>query len=205
MLSLFLLLAEPALASETMTTAPTLLEPAYAASAPVEWNRYGPIASQWSGEVPGPMGGKQILSFGGSLSRTSVDSNDTMNFVLQAAFGYFLTDEHEVGGQLTTYISDSDDFEFTSRSLGAFYNYNIPYQPNLWFYGGAHAGISIYEVDVSGGGDYDETGFAFGPHGGARLWISASAAIFVEPRITFAFLDDTETIIEVLFGYSMTL
>ncbi|MCC7014385.1 MAG: outer membrane beta-barrel protein [Planctomycetes bacterium] len=207
MLSLFIHATELISRPESLALTEPRLVASEAVEAPVDWAAYGPLRSaalQGAG-VPTGIGGKQLLAFGGSISSVEVDGEDTMNLILQAAFGYFLDDTHEVGGQVLHYVSDSDSFEFTSRQIAPYYNYNYRQSPRLWYYGGAHAGIAIFEIDVKGGGDYDETGFAFGPHVGARYWLSPTTAVFAEPRITWSFLEDTETTLEVLFGFTTTL
>src|SRR5687767_676048 len=152
----------------------------------------------------GPTEGQNLLAFGGSISTTEIDSFDFTTITLQASFSHFLTDIHEVGGQLNqNYLSpdQGDDTVFTS--LTGFYNYNFPHNAGsrTRFYAGPHLGI----LKADAGGE-DDTNLAIGIHGGVRHWLTERSAVFAEPRFTLSEFDneDVETA-EVIFGYTMVI
>ncbi|MEO6711592.1 MAG: hypothetical protein ABI054_02205 [Planctomycetota bacterium] len=148
------------------------------------------------------MGGENLFSIGGSFGTTEIDNDDTTSINLQAAFGHFLTDVHEVGGQLNenyTSPDKGDDTIFTS--VTGFYNYNFRQNPRTWFYVGPHAGFLLADA-----GGEDDTALAIGVHGGVRHWLSENSAVFAEPRLTFSEFDgDDVRTAEVIFGYTVVL
>ncbi len=154
----------------------------------------------------GPTGGQQLFSIGGALSRQTIDfaggSVATNSFNAQAGVGYFITDVHEVGVQVNESFSDSNPGPKTvSTGLAPYYNYNFRNSPRTWFYVGVHAG-----AQVTDSGGKSETDFAYGVHAGVRHWLSQSAAIFAEPRVTRSkFNSDTLDTEEIIFGYSVVL
>ncbi len=150
-------------------------------------------------EVFGPTGGKQLIGFAGSLSKLSGDA-DVTSLDGQITVGYFLTDVHEVGGELDASIS-SGDTDSTQVTVAPYYNYNIRSTPRQWFYVGGAVGLAI----VKSGGD-TFTGYAIGPHCGMRYWITPRSAFFVEPSITFLKVSDFSfTDVAILFGLTITL
>jgi hypothetical protein len=152
--------------------------------------------------VFGPTGGENLINFGGSLGTTDVDGDETTTINLQAGFGHFLTDVHEVGAQLNESYSSPDGAPDTiSTGLSGYYNYNFRQNPRTWFYAGPHLGLLMIDAN-----DDDDTNLAIGIHGGIRHWLSESTAVFVEPRFTVSEFnnDDVETA-EVIFGYTVAL
>lgn len=161
--------------------------------------------------VYGPTGGQQLFSIGGSISQQTIDTNggdfETTSFNAQAGFGYFLTDVHEVGGTFGESYTKidvpggNDPDDSISTNLLGYYNYNWRTTPRTWLYGGAHLGLFI--ADQGGNND---TNFAIGIHGGVRHWLSESAAIFAEPRLTRSeFEGDSVLTNEIIFGYTVVL
>lgn len=146
----------------------------------------------------GPIGGDNLISVSGAISRYSIDSFDVTSISGQFGFGHFLTDIHEVGATLATiYSSPEKGDDSVNESLSGYYNYNFRNNPRTWFYAGGHLGLNYFDA-----GGSDDTNLALGIHGGVRQWLSPRTAFFVEPRITFA--SDID-ITEIVFGYTVAL
>ncbi len=156
----------------------------------------------------GPTGGENLFSIGGSLSSQTIDlggttgDSTTTTLNLQGSVGHFLTDVHEVGVQLfESYSSPDTGNDTIVTSLGGYYNYNFRQTPRTWFYAGAHLGL----LQIDSGGS-DDTNIAIGIHGGVRHWLSESAALYAEPRITRSEFNGGDVMTtEIVFGYSVVL
>jgi hypothetical protein len=143
----------------------------------------------------GPVSGESIITFGGSLSKLDPDSGgDITTSTNQAGFGYFLTDEHEVGGQLLLFRLEGSGFEAESSQFAPYYNFNYRQSSRTWFYFGPHLGVVRTETRGTNFKD-DDTSASFGVHGGIRQWLTPRTSYFFEPRYTtssdfdeFAFL-----------------
>ena len=193
MLGIILFAAALAATSES-SAAPAPKDAALDPKAPVNWEAFGLAPAQ---ERLGPTGGEQLFALAGSLS--SVEDTDLL--ILQATFGYFLDDALEVGGQITTFWFDADCDDSTLHLINPYVNYNLRQTPRLWYYAGLHAGLAF--IDVAG---TDETGFAIGPHAGARYWVSPRSAFFAEPRLTTAFYSgDSSTEVAIIFGFTVMI
>lgn len=173
----------------------------------------GPLAQTPTGSAYGPSEGESELTFGGSLgvTKTKIDfpgapSNTDTTLNGQVGYGRYLTDNHEVGGQVIFNITKPDQGS-DSGVLGIlpYYRYNFRQSDRTWFYGGVHAGLQQFK----GSGESD-TGLSCGIHGGMKSWLTPQVSFFVEPRLTFSDLSigpvDLElTEFRTLLGFSYSL
>ena len=89
---------------------------------------------------------------------------------LMGAFGYLLTDGHEVGGELTYMKEEQGNASIDSTLFGVFYNYNFKAGTNLNPYVGAQVG------SISGSGSGGDTSFSqpysayYGVQGGIKIY-----------------------------------
>ena len=128
----------------------------------------------------GSQKGDSLLSAAFSLSSSSPDGGeDITTVVTQLGAGFFLTQEHEVGGQILYASSDSGAFDSEIISIAPYYNYNWRQSSRTWFYAGPHLGVQIIDTGFD-----DSTELSFGVHGGLRQWLTPSTSVFVEPRFT---------------------
>jgi hypothetical protein len=148
-----------------------------------------------------------IVNASGTLTFLENDDADTSAVAAQLGAGYFLTNEHELGAQLLTTWTDTDDgAEATSYFFGPYYNYNFHVHPRTTLYAGPHFGIGHLSFEA-GSVDDSDTVLAFGLHAGLRQWLTEDVAFNVEPRWTHADFDndlggDTDSI-DILFGFSV--
>lgn len=150
----------------------------------------------------GPVTGESLITFGGSLSSIDPDQGSSARTTTgQAGFGYFISEEHEVGGQVLLIDSDGSGFEAQNYSIAPYYNYNYRQSSRTWFYGGPHMGL-VYSSTKAGNFSDDDTSFSFGVHGGLRQWITPRTSYFLEPRFTTSSEFDDFTF---LFGLNFTL
>jgi len=150
----------------------------------------------------GPVDGESLLAVGGSYSRINPDVGQTSNLVtVQTAFGYFLTKEHEVGGQILVGRADSGNTEAESTAVLPYYNYNYRQSSRTWYYVGPHLGV-INTVAKSGAFKSDDTNVSIGVHGGIRQWLTPNSALYLEPRLTF---NSDVSDFTLLFGVNFTL
>ena len=132
---------------------------------------------------PEPQQGPQTARYGTSKGESLISFSQQIVFaestsvITQAGYGVFLTDEHEVGGQLDIFDVEG----FSIYNIGGYYNYNHRMSPRLWVYGGPHLGVSRIEAPAPIG---DDTGISFGAHVGARFWLSPRTAAFIEQSYT---------------------
>jgi hypothetical protein len=137
----------------------------------------------------GTQEGEGILSFASQITKT-----DHTSVVASGGYGIFLTDVHEVGGQLTLFDSSG----FSLKILSAYYNYNHRFSARTWGYAGPHLGLSMVEIS----GASDENGISFGAHAGARQWVTPRTSLFVEQRFTSISGSDNE--ISLLIGFNVS-
>jgi len=144
------------------------------------------------GDFYGPAEGESELTFGGSLGKTSIDfdgggSSDVTTVDGQLGYGRYLTDEHEVGGQVIMSLAQPDVGD-DSGTIGLlpYYRYNIRNGDRSQYYVGGHTGL------VSFRGADTETAFSYGIHGGFKSWLTQQLSFFVEPRLTFTSFDGFE-------------
>ena len=150
----------------------------------------------------GPVSGESLITFGGSLSRIDIDGgSDTTTVVNQAGFGYFIADQHEVGGQILLFSTDGDGFESNTYQLAPYYNFNIRQSSRTWFYFGPHLGF-VYTEFKSGAVSDDDFNLSIGIHGGLRQWLTPRTSYFFEPRYTTSSDFDDFTL---LFGLNFSL
>jgi hypothetical protein len=178
---------------ESPRPAPAAAEPA---AAPVVASAPAPQTDKY-----GPGTGESIVSLATQLSSTRVAGSTVSDVILSGGGGYFLTDEHEVGGQLlVAYIKPSGTGSATLESILPYYNYNYRQNSRLWYYGGPHMGLQ----HVAGGGESSNS-FAIGMHAGGRYWLSPSTAVYAEPRYTYSRqLGHSANEITLLLGLSVT-
>jgi hypothetical protein len=159
-----------------------------AAVAPTENIHYGAIK------------GESVLSFGASLSEVEADTSgfeDSDSESLQAGIGYFLTNEHEFGGQFLYDSSKSLDSRLTNRGLYPYYNYNFKLSERTWLHIGPHFGIA----EMKGAGS-KESDFSYGAQAGIRQWVTPRVAVFFERRNTYS--EENEHFF-FLFGVNISL
>ncbi len=168
---------------------PSIEFPSAAAASPKQ-ERYGP------GE------GESLVTAAGQISNTDIGGDSTRTFLALVGGGYFLTPEHEVGGQISFATSDPENgSSVTAVFVAPYYNYNWRQSSRTWYYAGPHAGFAKVES-----GSFDDSSFALGVHAGLRHWLSPTTSVFVEPRYTWYEIDsETVNDLTALFGISVTL
>jgi len=180
---------EAALATEPATSPAT--SPALATATATE-----PQADKY-----GPGTGESLVSLGLQLSSSKAGGSTSKSIAAQIGGGYFLTEEHEVGGHiLWNYINPDEGSSAAIFFLAPYYNYNYRANPRLWYYGGPHLGLS----HVAAGGSSSNS-LAAGLHAGARYWLSPTTSVYVEPRYTHyrQFGSNTDDL-TLLIGLSVT-
>ena len=168
-----------------------------------------PVAAEPSApaEEFGPHDHQLLLNAAGTLSFVENDNADTNSISAQLGLGYFLTREHEIGGQMLSTWSDMDGgVESTQLFIGPYYTYTHYIDTRSTIYGGPHLGLTYISFDAPGFDD-SETVFAYGLHVGYRHWITPAVSFNVEPRWTHSDFDDdlggdTDQY-DILFGFSV--
>lgn len=169
---------------------------------------YQPVAQ--TGDIYGPAEGESELTFGGSFGTVSTEvagsSTDTTGFDGQVGYGQYLSNEHEVGGQLIFNLQSPDEGDDTgSISVLPYYRYNFRGADRIQYYLGVHGGLS--QIDAAGDSD---TGFSYGIHGGLKSWLTPQVSFFVEPRLTFSSIEISGVDIDIdefrtLLGFTYSL
>jgi len=194
-----------------------------------------PARAPQAGDLYGPAAGQSEFTFGGSVGEgTSTlnlaeatggliqDSETTItSYDAQIGLGYYLTDNHEVGGQAVINLIEQET-SFEIPGIGTFggdqktgdygfypyYRYNFRPNNRMQYYVGAHAGIQQVETPFD-----SSAAFSYGAHVGFKSWLTPSLSFFVEPRLTLTNVtldlqgDEVEqdiTDIRTLFGLTFT-
>jgi len=137
----------------------------------------------------GPSQGESELTFGGSIGNLTIDPDAGDDISIntldgQLGYGRYLTDQHEVGGQVILSLQSPDEGDDSGTvGLLPYYRYNIRSGDRGQYYVGGHTGIVQFQ------GEDSETSFSYGIHGGFKSWLTTELSFFVEPRLTFTSFD----------------
>jgi hypothetical protein len=123
--------------------------------------------------------GETIVTAAMQISSSNTQGSATQSVAGQFGGGYFLTDEHEVGGQLLIDYIAPPGPNAVLVFLAPYYNYNYYVNPRLSVYGGPHMGYARF----SAAGD-DTNSFQYGAQAGARYWLEPKTAAYAEWRFT---------------------
>lgn len=139
-------------------------------------------------------------------SSPSGQADETESFSGRGSLSWFLQREHEIGFELApSFIRNELGGDSIDVYGGAFYNYNWWTSPQTTLYAGPQ--IGLLRTDPSGGDS--DTAFSWGVHAGMRFWIDPRVSFDIEPRVSFASLDDSlggdENVFDLLFGISVKL
>jgi hypothetical protein len=136
----------------------------------------------------------------------SGNADETEIFTGRGALSWFLQREHEIGFELApSFIRNELGGDSLDVYSGVFYSYNWWTSPQTTLYAGPQ--IGLLHSDPSGSDS--DTAFSWGVHAGVRFWIDPAVSFDIEPRVSFAALDDSlggdENIFDLLFGLSVKL
>jgi len=170
-------LAPEAPAPETAATEPPPVEmaepPELVAARPEQATNGGGDSEYGAGA------GDKIVMGAIQMSSANTDGGSTENFSGMLGGGYFLTDQHEVGGQLlVTYFAPPGP-NSVAFFLAPYYNFNYQLNPRLSIYGGPHLGYARFEA-----GNASDDSVQFGVQAGGRYWLERNTAAFAEWRYT---------------------
>ena len=165
---------EAATAPETAATEPPPVEmaepPELVAAKPEQ-------ATNGGGGEYGTSAGEKIVMGAMQMSSANTDGGSTQNVSGLLGAGYFLADQHEVGGELQiTYFAPPGP-NSVAFFLAPYYNFNFRVNPQLTIYGGPHLGYARFEA----GNDSDDS-VLFGLQAGGRYWLDRNTAAFAEWR-----------------------
>jgi len=165
---------EAATAPETAATEPPPVEmaepPLLVAARPEQ-------ATNGGGGEYGTSAGEKIVMGAMQMSSANTDGGSTQNVSGLLGAGYFLADQHEVGGELQiTYFAPPGP-NSVAFFLAPYYNFNFRVNPQLTIYGGPHLGYARFEA----GNDSDDS-VLFGLQAGGRYWLDRNTAAFAEWR-----------------------
>jgi len=168
---------EAATAPETAATEPPpveMAEPPELVAAKPEQATNGGGDSEY-----GASAGEKIVMGAMQMSSANTDGGSTQNVSGMLGAGYFLTDQHEVGGQLlVTYFAPPGP-NSVAFFLAPYYNFNYQVNPRLSIYGGPHLGYARFEA-----GNQSDDSVQFGVQAGGRYWLERNTAAFAEWRYT---------------------
>ena len=123
--------------------------------------------------------GEKLVMGAMQMSSANTDGGSTENTSGMLGFGYFLTEQHEVGGQLlVTYFAPPGP-NSVAFFLAPYYNFNFRVNPQLTIYGGPHLGYARFEA-----GNQSDDSVQIGVQAGGRYWLDRNTAAFAEWRYT---------------------
>ena len=144
--------------------------------------------------------GETIVTAAMQISSSNTQGSATQSFAGQLGAGYFLTDQHEVGGQLIMNYIAPPGPNSVIVFVSPYYNFNYYLNPNTSVYGGPHLGYARF----SSGGD-DTNSFQYGAQAGARYWIQPKTAAYAEWRFThYKAFDEGTNDFSLLLGFAVT-
>ncbi len=138
-----------------------------------------PAQAGATGANMGPGKGDSIVTAALQISNSRSSGDTTNSIAGSLGGGYFLEDQHEVGGQLLVNYIAPPGPNAVIFFLAPYYNYNYRLNPRLTVYGGPHFGYARFES----GGTTDNS-FQFGAQAGGRYWLQSNTAAYAEWRYT---------------------
>ena len=133
----------------------------------------------------GALKGESLVSAAGTVSESRLDVSgaptiETTTITTRVGYGYFITENHEIGTNLAYRYEDTNvpSSDFWQLDLTAVYNYNWRASPRTWYYAGIDLGVRWIDDEIA---DSDFSDFLYGVHVGLRNWLSPRIAFFAEP------------------------
>jgi len=133
----------------------------------------------------GAVKGESLVSVAGTITESRLDAEglptiNTTSIRTRLGYGYFLTENHEIGANLgynleDTNVPSSDTWQL---DLTALYNYNIRASSRTWYYVGVDLGTRWFDDEIN---DSDGSDLLYGLHVGLRNWLTPRLAFFAEP------------------------
>ncbi len=138
------------------------------------------------------------ISVLGQISYTmyDVDPDSISVLTLIAGVGYYLDQNHEIGGFLVTSLADAGGETTTIISFTAKYSYHLILDSPDWApYGGGSLGFASFSNGA------DDSAFLVGIHVGVDYFLTTSAAVNFELGYNIIFFDDATGYLQLLIGF----